>query len=879
MNYGKRGTRKQIKAVNSTAKKLKTKALINILKAVLVIVLLISVTGVCVGLGMVKGILDNSPEITPVDVEPSGYLTIVYDSAGEQIQTLVKASSNRKPVTYEQLPQDLIDAFVAIEDSRFWTHNGIDLKGILRAGVIGLTNGFKFTEGASTITQQLLKNTIFEGGAEKGFGAKLERKIQEQYLALELEKEMDKKDILVQYLTTINLGNNTLGVQSASNRYFNKDVSQLTLSECATIAAITQNPSKYNPITHPDKNNERRTKVLNDMCEQGMISEQERDIALNDDVYTRIQEANAEITSTTNYIYSYFVDELIEQVMDDLQTYKGYTETQAHNMLYSGGLRIYTTQDSRIQNIMDDEINNPDNYPKSCTKYSFSGKIIITHADGSTDSYNEQDVKRFRKETYGKSDLIFIEEADLDQCIEDFKASVMKEGDTAKVDIIKTLQPQLSFVVIENDTGYVRAVTGGRGEKQTSLSLNRATNTTRQPGSIFKVLAAFAPAIDIQGDTLASVYYDAPFSVGNKTFSNYWGNSYMGYSNIRQGIVYSMNIVATRCLVETVTPELGYQYLLNFGFTSLVESRVQKDNTVKTDIGAALALGGLTDGVTNLETTAAYAAIANGGVYTKPVFYTKILDHDGNIILENKPITKTVIKPSTAFLLTDAMEETMDPHPYPKTNPGSPSATGTNADVAGMSIAGKTGTTTADNDKWFLGFSPYYTAGVWTGYDENSEIIGSQNYHQKIWSKIMTRIHEGMPDIGFTDPATLDMEAVQICRKSGKLAIGGVCDADPRGSMVYTEYFARGTAPTEVCDKHVEVTICTESGELAGPFCPDETKQKSVYMILPPDAAGDTDDSLYAMPADASTATCHVHTGVPEYSLPDMSSWFGNGDQ
>lgn len=670
MNYGKRGTRKQIKAVNSTAKKLKTKALINILKAVLVIVLLISVTGVCLGLGMVKGILDNSPEITPVDVEPSGYLTIVYDSAGEQIQTLVKASSNRKPVTYDQLPQDLIDAFVAIEDSRFWTHNGIDLKGILRAGVIGLTNGFKFTEGASTITQQLLKNTIFEGGAEKGFGAKLERKIQEQYLALELEKEMDKKDILVQYLTTINLGNNTLGVQSASNRYFNKDVSQLTLSECATIAAITQNPSKYNPITHPEKNNERRTKVLNDMCEQGLISEQERDIALNDDVYTRIQEANAEITSTTNYIYSYFVDELIEQVMDDLQTYKGYTETQAHNMLYSGGLRIYTTQDSRIQNIMDDEINNPDNYPKSCTKYSFSGKITITHADGSTDSYNEQDIKRFRKETSGKSDLIFIEEADLDQCIEDFKASVMQEGDTAKVDIIKTLQPQLSFVVIENDTGYVRAVTGGRGEKQASLSLNRATNTTRQPGSIFKVLAAFAPAIDIQGDTLASVYYDAPFSVGNKTFSNYWGNSYMGYSNIRQGIVYSMNIVATRCLVETVTPELGYQYLLNFGFTTLVESRVQKDNTVKTDIGAALALGGLTDGVTNLETTAAYAAIANGGVYTKPVFYTKILDHDGNIILENKPITKTVIKPSTAFLLTDAMNETMDPHPYPKTNPG-----------------------------------------------------------------------------------------------------------------------------------------------------------------------------------------------------------------
>ena len=155
-------------------------------------------------------------------------------------------------------------------------------------------------------------------------------------------------------------------------------------------------------------------------------------------VYTRIQEANAEITSTTNYIYSYFVDELIEQVMDDLQTYKGYTETQAHNMLYSGGLRIYTTQDSRIQNIMDDEINNPDNYPKSCTKYSFSGKITITHADGSTDSYNEQDVKRFRKETSGKSDLIFIEEADLDQCIEDFKASVMQEGDTAKVDIIKT---------------------------------------------------------------------------------------------------------------------------------------------------------------------------------------------------------------------------------------------------------------------------------------------------------------------------------------------------------------------------------------------------------------------------------------------------------
>lgn len=875
MNFGKKGIDKRIKDVTASRSRVGNFCVITTFKAVLCLALIVAVVVCSTGLGMFRSIIDNSPDISPVDVSPTGYSSLLYDTEGNVMATLVAEGSNRKPVSYSQIPQNLIDAFVAIEDSRFWTHNGIDLKGIFRAGLITIATMGTRTEGASTITQQLIKNSIFSGGAEKGFGAKLERKIQEQYLAVKLEQEMTKEEIITDYLTTINLGNNTLGVQSAANRYFGKDVWELTLSECAVIAAITQNPSRYNPIRHPDWNAERREKVLNDMYDQGYITEEERDEAFADteDVYLRISQVNNSITSE-NTVYDYFTDACIEQVSEALVEQLGYTETQAYNMLYKGGLRIYTTQDPTIQSAINEVVLNEENYPDSCTRYAFSGNITVKHQDGTEDTYSDYEIRSYLRSQDASFTFSFKDMDELNAGVDAFLATVSTDTDTVEQNLTYTLQPQISFTVIENGTGYVRGIIGGRGEKTTSLSLNRATDTTRQPGSVFKVLAAFAPALDIQGATLGTVYYDGLFTPpgASRPIQNYWGDEYTGFANIRQSIVYSMNVIASSCMVNTTTPQLAYQYLTNFGFSTLVENRTTSSGQVQSDINASLALGGLTDGVTNLETCAAYSTIANGGTYVEPVFFTKITDYNGNVILEYDQETRQVLKETTAFLLTNAMEETMDPQLFPKTIPsGNIAATGTAADVEGMSIAGKTGTTSNTYDMWFLGYSPYYTAGVWIGYDENEPISRAQNYHKRIWSQIMTKIHEGLPDIGF--PVPDGIETAVICRKSGKLAVEGVCDSDPRGSMVYTEYYAKGTAPTDTCDKHVEYNVCSSSGKIAGPYCPAEGITKQIFMNIPEGYEGTTDDTLYQVPADLSTATCDVHTAEnPSGTQPTAES-------
>ena len=423
-----------------------------------------------------------------------------------------------------------------------------------------------------------------------------------------------------------------------------------------------------------------------------------------------------------------------------------------------------------------------------------------------------------------------------------------KEGDTVLGEVVYyILQPQVSFVLMDQHTGYVKAVNGGRGTKEISLSLNRATNTLRQPGSTFKVLTAFAPALDTCGATLSTVYYDAPYTVGQKTFRNWYAKKgYMGYSTIRDGIVYSMNIVAVRCMMETVTPQLGVEYARNFGITSLTE----------TDYNAATALGGITKGVSNLELTGAYAAIANGGIYTKPVFFTKILDHNGKVLLENEPQTKRVLKDSTAFLLTDALAESMESSRMYASPGVSLNSTSVPANIPGMSNAGKSGTTTSNVDIWFVGYTPYYTAGIWSGCDDNQKIsaIGSStSYHKRIWKQIMARAHEGLADTGFPVPDSI--ETASVCRKSGMLPNPGVCEADPRGSAVYTEYFAKGTVPTQVCDHHVAITVCGESGGLPTEFCPLESRHSRTVLVTPEGESGGTDDSRYAMPGP-----CTVHT-------------------
>ena len=847
MNYGKNEVARKLQRSSSKAQKVASKLVLWLLKLVLVLFTVGIILSVSLGYGIFKGIIDAAPEIDVASIEPSGYATMVYDSKGNLTETLVKSGSNRLEATYEELPQCLIDAFVAIEDSRFWSHHGVDLRSMIRAAVGILTNNP--AGGGSTLTQQLIKNNIFAGGNEDSFGEKLERKLQEQYLAIQLEKIMDKEIILKNYLNTINLGNNTLGVKSAAKRYFGKDVSELTLSEATVIAGITQNPTKYNPLSEKGQRNneEKRRVILQYMYEQGKISKEDQEEALADDVYSRIQNVDL-VTQESQNPYSYFTDELTEQVMTALQEKLGYTESQASNLLYAGGLSIYTTQDPDLQAIVDEEVNNPDNY--DVVYYSVDYRLSIQHEDETVTNYSDETMKTYYRTDLGQTsyDGLFKTKEEADAAIAAYKSAMTKEGDTVLGEVVYyILQPQVSFVLMDQHTGYVKAVNGGRGTKEISLSLNRATNTLRQPGSTFKVLTAFAPALDTCGATLSTVYYDAPYTVGQKTFRNWYAKKgYMGYSTIRDGIVYSMNIVAVRCMMETVTPQLGVEYARNFGITSLTE----------TDYNAATALGGITKGVSNLELTGAYAAIANGGIYTKPVFFTKILDHNGKVLLENEPQTKRVLKDSTAFLLTDALAESMESSRMYASPGVSLNSTSVPANIPGMSNAGKSGTTTSNVDIWFVGYTPYYTAGIWSGCDDNQKIsaIGSStSYHKRIWKQIMARAHEGLADTGFPVPDSI--ETASVCRKSGMLPNPGVCEADPRGSAVYTEYFAKGTVPTQVCDHHVAITVCGESGGLPTEFCPLESRHSRTVLVTPEGESGGTDDSRYAMPGP-----CTVHT-------------------
>ncbi|MCM1156823.1 MAG: transglycosylase domain-containing protein, partial [Roseburia sp.] len=800
MNYGKRGVRKKQKALHATGAKWGKKLGFTFVQVILLFFISAAVIGTCAGIGAFKGILATAPDIGNIDVTPSGFSTFVYNIEGRQIGKLVATDANRIPVSMEMVPEDLAHAFVAVEDARFYDHNGIDIKGIIRAAVVGIRNKFHFSEGASTITQQLLKNNVFtDWTSENTLSDKFKRKFQEQYLALELEKVMSKDDILINYMNSINLGQNTLGVQAASQRYFNKSVSDLTLSECAVIASITQNPTKYNPITHPEKNAERREKVLNDMEEQGYITHEEYEEAMADDVYSRIQVVDSETDESP--INSYFVDALTDDVLEDLIA-AGYNETQAYTLLYSGGLKIYSTQDPAIQAICDETFADESNFPAN-TKWYLNYDLTVVNENGDRVNYSTEMFRSFWRESKTGYNLIYSSQDEAYIDIEFYKEAILGPNDEVFSETISlTPQPQVSLVVEDQSTGYVVAMVGGRGPKSGSRTLNRATDTTRQPGSTFKIVSTYAPALDSAGLTLATVIDDAPFNYANgRPVGNWYGEEYRGLSSLRTGIKDSMNVVTVKALTW-ITPQLGFDYLINFGFTTL-EERKEINGEVFSDIQQSLALGGITNGVTNEELNAAYACIANGGMYIKPKLYTKVVDHDGNVILDNTaPQSKQVIKETTAFLLTDAMVDVVL------------SGTGGAVNFGGMPIAGKTGTTSDYNDVWFSGYTPYYTATTWAGFDNNVKLSGEErNLAKKIWRTVMAKIHEELPNQSFNVPSGI--VTATVCTRSGKLPIAGLCDGTLR-----TEYFAEGTVPTETCDIHYAGPICEYTGLPATEFCP-----------------------------------------------------------
>lgn len=784
--------------------------------------------------GIFFGAVDSAEDVQEVNVIPMAYASTILDSDGNEIITLSTAEANRSEATSEEITDYLRYAFIDIEDERFYTHNGIDIKGIFRAIYNNLTTGS--SEGASTITQQLLKNNVFEtGGFERSTGSTVKRKIQEWVMAINLEKYMSKEEILVAYLNTINLGGGTYGVKAAAEYYFGKDLEDLTISECAVLAAITQNPTAYNPANNPEANQERQLKVLANMLENGHITEEEYAEAVNDDVYSRISAIT--IQNEASSTYSYFVDALIEQVMEDLQEDAGYTYSQAYNLVYTGGITIYSTQNTTAQEILETEINDESNFSAVSTSYSISWDITITKADGSVEYYNQNHLTAYFQEQKSSWTLDFDTTEEADAAVEEYKATIVEDGDTISFEqIFYTLQPQASFTLMDYTTGQVLAIVGGRGEKETSLSFNRATDSYRQPGSTFKVVAVFAPLLDTGKGTLASTFDDAEFTYpgSTKSVQNWWGNSYRGLSSVKLGIRNSMNIVAVKAMYKLGVYN-SVSYLQSFGYSRIDETE---------DANLSTALGGITYGVTNLEQTAAYGAIANGGVYIEPTFYTKIVSMDGNVILEKEQETHQVISTETASLITYALRDCVL------------NGTGAGCAISSAPLAGKTGTTNDANDLWFIGFVPNGLIGtIWVGYDENLD-ISNVLMHKAIYAKIMEQLVVALEKTGGSFDMDGNIVEVSICTKSGMLPTE-LCEEE---GCVSTEYFDGNNVPTETCTVHQLVSICTESGLLATEYCPEECVEEVICIIRPDDidgteAKGTTSDSDSCPPEEE----CDIH--------------------
>ena len=908
MNFSKNETNQKIHNLKSRSKRFSTKLNVTVFRLFLIAVVFVAVTGISAFAGIVNGLHATVPSVDLIHVVPTGYASNTYYRDGTHAETLAGVEANRDYVSIIDLPEHIKYAFVAMEDERFYEHNGIDVRGIMRALVSNLNTG-SLDYGASTITQQLLKNQIFEGGNEKNPFVKLSRKIQEQFLAVELENKLSKDTILEYYINTVNYGSTAYGIQTAARTYFSKDAKDLTLSEVTVLAAIPWSPTYQNPIHYPEDNEIRRNKCLELMLDNGFCTQEEYDEAIADDPYSRIQLVAQE--KNENSYYSYFTDAVIDAVINDLVERKGYTQAQATSMVYTNGLSIYTTQDRTIQNICDEVYTDESMFPEfgKGSFYELSYALSVQKSDGTVIHYQLSDLisyfDGFKNDSsvtvqinQGVYQLLCTSDeamtgyldAFYSAHVEDADEATGKTGDTVLGERRTfTAQPQSSFCLMDQSTGQVLALVGGRGEKTGSRTLNRATTTTRAVGSTFKVLASFLPAIDSAGMTLATPIDDIPYYYPNsqKEVINWWAKGdkanfngpFYGLNTIRRGISYSMNVIAVRTL-ETVSPQISFNYLKKLGFSTLVDSRYD-ETTGKTysDINLSLALGGLTDGVTNLELTAAYATIANGGVYNEPYLYTKVLDHDGRVILSNESASSQVIKTSTAYLLTSAMMDTV--------TGGTGYSTGSRLRFRDykMPVAGKTGTASNNNDLWFCGYTPYYTASIWSGFDNNFSQI-NQSYQQDIWRTIMERVHATLelPYKEFTIPDSV--VTARVCTKSGKLAVDGVCDHAEGGSTVRTEYFAKGTVPLEKCDVHIKASICSETGKLAGAGCPAEHVTEKVLLLKKEPELHDwegnvipytTSDTPYLIPT-GDDAVCTLHNAVIPTPDPDITETPTPGD-
>lgn len=665
--------------------------------------MIIAVIGLVVG-----SLMGYVEDVELIDVENMrlNLTSIVYvedPETGEMVEyEQLYDTEHRIWVSSKKIPDHLKDAFVAIEDERFYSHKGVDIKRFAGAAMQYLTKKGNSSYGGSTITQQLIKNLTQDDDYS------IKRKIQEVYRAFNLEKELSKEEILEYYLNTIYLGQNCNGVQSASMKYFGKDVSELSLAECATIAGITQFPTKYDPLINPENNKERQLVILKKMYELEFISEKEYKAAKDEElVFVKKNPGEDE-----NY-HSYFTDAVIDQVVEDLIVENNYTKDYALKILYNGGLKIYLSMDPEIQAQMDAVYNDPNAFQKT------SGKI----------------------------------------------------------------QPQSAMVIMDPYTGLVKALAGGRGQKEGNRTLNRATQTLRQPGSTIKPLSVYAPAIEYGLVTPDTIVNDAPVEFNGWAPRND-DNSFSGRITVSTALRGSRNVPAVK-ICDYLTARASFNYMKNnFHFDTLVESR-KIGNKSYSDVSLSpIALGGLTDGVNVLDMCAAYCAFPNGGKYIKPSLYTKVLDSEGKVILEHKATKHVAISQSTAESMITMLKGAVD------------GGTGTAARISGMRVAGKTGTTSNNHDRWFVGFTPYYVGAVWFGYDQPAALRGfSPNPAAVAWRKVMEPIHKDLPDKPFLSHLESGKTEVMVCEESG-------LRATPACANLICKKVQNGKAPTEHCGKH-----------------------------------------------------------------------------
>jgi len=892
MDYSKLGKRRKSKQSSQTTR-VRNKISLLMLRISLAIVLIGGFAIMGAVLGLYLGILDNAPALN-LDLSRSGYHSsvIVNVHTGEEMVRL-HGGHNHETATIDQIPLHVQNAFIAIEDERFWEHNGVDIRAIGRAAYTIIYTAGARTEGASTITQQLIKNML------EAFDSDLITKLQEQYLAINFERDLTemfdgnnraaKEFILESYLNIINLGRSNYGVQAAAQFYYGVDVSELTVAQAATIAAITQNPSRFPPDTRSANNWVRAQLVLENMHRLEMITTEEfeeamEEVELEDGtmigaVYNTIFRMEGGGARPIVSHFDCFTDALIDAVRDDLMREFGLTRDMANAQIFTQGLTIYSTQNLEMQGVVDRIFLDDSYWPEAdfTLDIDYSMSIYNTITNQYRHYRTERDGFRNMDEVYA--------------FVETFQAERMFGGDELVESnelLLVTPQPQAAFVLLDHHTGHVLALRGVRGEKGQNRTFNRATQSTRSPGSQMKPLATFAPAFELGILQPGSVVDDVPFTSisGGDVWSprNWWGSEFEGLSSARRGLYRSMNVVSVRAMVAPEIPHVGadraFMFLQNFGLTTIVDRYTRaSDGRVFSDLGGAMTLGGLTHGVRLIELAGAYGSFANMGELNRPVLYTMVLDHNGVVLLDNRTEPQRILQDTTAYLIIDSQKNTMT----------ASGATGgqvnfTNQQMRNsIPISGKTGTSQDSGDLGFSGSTAYFTASIWMGNDSNQRMSRSaSSYHLRAWRAIMEEIHEGLPPRDFPRPSGI--VSVTICRDSGHLATD-LCRADPRGSRVTSDIFASQWRPTQECTVHQRFTYCTTHGLVAGEFCPPDAVSNRVGLVrsIPiTDPTANVRDRHVEFPAAVLAGTvCYLHLpgsneGSGLWDTSDPWSPFGN---